>query len=170
VRKNATEATMATEQLDRPGAFFDKAAFDELKRNATKRRVLFFKKNSQVTAALAASIILLCGAGLLFAAASREKNITDQQTATVSFDSEARVAAGTDAITKINTLLRSVKAIPSDVARSIEQQVRQPAYDCNQMPCSAPLQHRNYVARSQLRELIAQKTLGDQAQHAVAHR
>jgi hypothetical protein len=161
---------MGPEQRDRPDVFFDKAAFDQLKRNATQRRVLFLKKNPQVTAALAASIILVCGAGLLFAAASRETNKTDQQTASVSFDSEARVAAGTDEIIKINTLLQSVKAIPPDVARSIEQQVRQPAYDCNQMPCSAPLQYRNYVARSQLRELIAQKTLGDQAQHAVAHR
>ncbi len=161
---------MGPEQRDRPGAFFDKAAFDQLKRNATQRRAFFLKKNPQLTAVLAVSIVFVCGAGLLLAAASRDKKMTDQQTATVSFDSEARIAAGTDEITRINTLLRSVKAIPPDVARSIEQQIRQPAYDCNQMPCSVPLQERNYVARSQLRELIAQKTVGNQVQHAVAHR
>jgi hypothetical protein len=110
------------------------------------------------------------GAGLLLAAASRDTKMTNKQTATVSFDSEARVSAGTDEISKINTLIQTVKSIPPDVARSIEQQVHQPAYDCNQMPCSVPLQHRNYVARSQLRKLIAQKTQGDQAQHAAAHR
>ncbi len=160
---------MGAEQRDRPGAFFDKAAFDQIKRNATQRRVFFLKKNPQVTAALAASIIFVCGAGLLLAAGSRDTNMTDQRTATVGFDSEAQVAAATNEISKINTLLESVKAISPDIALSIEQQLRQPAYDCNQMPCSAPLQERNYVARSQLRELLAQKTLS-QAQHAVANR
>ncbi len=158
---------MDSEDLNRKDAFFDRMAFDRLAQVAKQRRARFLEKSPRSTFALLGSIALICGAGLLIGIGSRD-SLTKNEMASVGYDSEARVTAATDQIERFRSALESASALSPQTAREIEQQIGRPDYDCNRTPCSALLQHRNYVARSQLKALLAQKTLPDRSGKAVA--
>jgi hypothetical protein len=51
--------------------------------------------------------------------------------------------------------LEQMKSIHPETAQTIARLVLQPAYDCNQVACSAAVQARNIAARSRLKATVA---------------
>ena len=161
---------MDSDDVGTKHAFFDKAAFDRVAHDAALRRTMFMRTHPRAFLAIAGSATLLCGAALLIGAATSVTSQTNIEMAGRGYQLEARVNAATDQIEKFKSALERAPAIAPETANAIELQLRQPVYDCNQMPCSAPLQQRNYTARAQLKAILAHKTLrGVSGRPSVAH-
>ena len=159
---------MGKQDQTRSDSFFEHAAFDQLVQDARQRRAFYLKRNPvAILALVGSSVVLICGASLLASVTSRHTG-PNFQLAGSGYESEARVSAATDQIETLKSTLESVSAVAPEVAREIKQQIGQAAYSCSQTPCSAPLQQRNYVARSQLIALLVKKTLPDQSRKAAA--
>ena len=155
---------MDTKHAGTKNTFFDASAFDAIARDAAARRVEFMRAHPRTLLAIAGSASMVCGAALLMEIATQDARQSDVVTAGRQYRLEARINAATDQIETLKSALSGTSAISPEVARAIEQQITQPVYDCNQMPCSAALQHRNYAARAQLRSILARKRLPDEAQ------
>ncbi len=161
---------MNGEERGKCEVFFDRDAFERIAENAKEKRASFGRRNPRFVLVLLGAMVLISGTGLLVSSPSRDTNIPDKYSASAEYFSEAQVNAATDEIERIKSALERVSAVPPDIVNAIEQEIRQPAYDCNQMPCSAPLQHRNYAARSQLTALLARKAVPEQSRGASADR
>ena len=154
---------MDSEDVGTKTPFFDNAAFDQVAHDAALRRATFMRTHPRAMLAIAGSATLLCGGALLIGVATRDTSRAHADMARRSYELEGRVNAATDQIEKFKSALERAGAIAPETASAIEQQLRQPVYDCNKTPCSASLQQRNYAVRAQLRALLAQKTLPGQA-------
>ncbi len=73
-----------------------------------------------------------------------------------------RTLEATAQMEKFTEMLRQVTMITPNTGREIEQLIRQPQYDCNQVACDAALETRNRLVRSKLVALLARITLPDE--------
>jgi hypothetical protein len=162
------ESTMDKKSLTRSDAFIDKVAFDRLAHDAKQRRALFMRETPQAMLALMGIVALISVAGSLIGIASREMGPAQNEMAGSGHETEAQVNAATDQMERFASLLEMGGALTPEAAKTIHQKIAQPIYDCNRMPCSAPLQHRNYLARAHLKALLARRTLSDQPHKTAA--
>ena len=134
----------------------DKMNFEGIAHQAKVQRAEFLRKNPEVILAMSGFAGLICAIGLFFAPTEAGNKIENR--------SEVRTSTATAQIEKINALLEGVHAIGPNPAHEIAQLVHQPIYDCNQVPCSSSLQRRNYLAKSKLQVILAQKALPDEVE------
>ena len=150
-------------------SLFDRISFDRFVDQAKVQRATFMRRNPMNMLIMGGFIGAACAIGLVLTPMFGVAGPSKDAIATLESQTANRTSNATAQIETINALLENVSAIGPNTAREIAQLIHQPIYDCNLVPCSSALQRRNYVARSKLEALLAQKTLADEARfHATS--